>query len=948
MRMLFVLLITIPAFVFAQQPVTVLKLNWGGAPDEAGFRKAPEAFYGPQAFQMNGDTLWLLDSENQALKGFVKGRLQTRLTVPPYSDDFYLNSVNDYAVLSQNTLYFYTKRSLTARYVPLEPRMLIRSAVPISKDSVSVNFSDGRSIIFNFKENRTTRPQKGNRIDRKQKIHLIRLNSGRAAIEMNGTSFQVDFPQKDLASLRLIGMDDKGRLYANFERFVQQAPLRIRREIMVFSSQGQKLLVLNVPVNSYTQIFRDFFVDPAGKLYHMVSTVSGIEIIRWDLSAFYNPKNPPLIEYPQRFQKQRHYNLLIQPDEPARLTKTAVFEDYPQVLPQDALQTGDDYVQLLWQCAAGNLTNGIVIDEYGYPVQTPDWIVVGQNQKVPYKWGGFEDIELFTGGIDVLKYAGDKYTDKCCGTPSAVGVDCSGFVSRCWNLPKHYSTSMMDDDLTQPYSTWEELEPADAVHKVGHVRLFVQHNGDGSLEVVEASGKDWRVSYRDYFYSDLTDYTPRYYVNRQGAPGNIPQPRLNVVTVTDQTLLRWSVAGQENIEVLRLYASADGSDWNDPVSLQDTMTQYSEALADGQARYYRMTSVSSADGQTEGPVSDTYGVYRNDSKSKVLIVDGFDRTSATSGSWTQIHHAFAVTHGRALYANGIPFETTDNDALLRGEISLNDYPAVFWILGDESTHDGTFTKDEQELVESYLQNGGKLFVSGAEIAWDLDEKGAAYDQDFFNTFLKADYQADDSQSYTVSGEAGSPFDGLTLHFDDGSHGVYAVDYPDVIEPRNGSAAALRYATGDVAAVYYEGLFPEGGSEGKLFYMAFPFETIYDEAERNALMEKVVSFFELDVSSTLEHNQGTPQHFILYGNAPNPFNGQTHIRFYLPRPGKVEWQVFNVLGQSVFKETQSYDSAGIKQILFSSEKVSSGIYFYRLLFHTGSGVQMRSARMLIVK
>ena len=507
---------------------------------------------------------------------------------------------------------------------------------------------------------------------------------------------------------------------------------------------------------------------------------------------------------------------------------------------------------------------------------------------------------------------------------------------------------MMDDALTAAYGSWEQLEAADAVHKVGHVRLFVRHNGDGSLQVAEASGKDWRVSYRDYYYSDLTDYTPRYYVNRQGAPGNIPQPRLDFVTASQSTSLNWSVAGQENIDVLHLYASNDGAAWDAAVSLADTLSAYSEALPDGQARYYRMTSVSAEDGQTESVPSDAYGVYRNDSKSKALIVDGFDRTSATNGSWTKIYHDFAVTHGQSLFANEVPFETADNDAVLRGDVSLNDYAAVFWILGDESTHDGAFTKDEQALVKSYLQNGGKLFVSGSEAAWDLDEKGAVYDQDFFNAFLKAGYRADDSGSYTVYGEGGTPFDGLTLHFDDGSHGVYAVAYPDVIDPLNGSSASLRYASGDVAAVYYEGLFPDGGKEGKLFYMAFPFETIYDEAERNALMEKVASFFGLDVSSAVERRQNAPREFVLYGNAPNPFNGQTQIRFYLPLAGKVQLQVFNVLGQSVFKEAYHYDSAGAKHISFSSDNVSSGVYYYRLLLNAAGSVQARRGAMLIIK
>lgn len=244
-----------------------------------------------------------------------------------------------------------------------------------------------------------------------------------------------------------------------------------------------------------------------------------------------------------------------------QLHKVNEFEDFPQVLPSDALAVGDEYVAVQWTATTKNLTNGVVTDSYGNQVRTPDWIKVGQNKQVPYKWGGFESLEAFLYGIEILKYAGDNYTDNG-GTPSAVGVDCSGFVSRCWNLPRHYATSMMDDGLTLPYTSWSEAEPGDAVHKVGHVRMVVKQNNNGSLVVVESSGRDWRVSYRTYYYSSLSSYTPRYYVNRQGAPGNIPQPRLDLVQVDERLKINWSLEGLENVSSVRLYFSTDGNSWS--------------------------------------------------------------------------------------------------------------------------------------------------------------------------------------------------------------------------------------------------------------------------------------------------------------------------------------------------------------------------------------------------
>ena len=59
------------------------------------------------------------------------------------------------------------------------------------------------------------------------------------------------------------------------------------------------------------------------------------------------------------------------------------------------------------------------------------------------------------------------------------------------------------------------------------------------------------------------------------------------------------------------------------------------------------------------------------------------------------------------------------------------------MLGDESYLDATFDRDEQVIVKNYLQNGGRLFVSGSEVGYDLANLGNSYDQFFFSDFLKA-------------------------------------------------------------------------------------------------------------------------------------------------------------------------------------------------------------------
>jgi hypothetical protein len=46
-----------------------------------------------------------------------------------------------------------------------------------------------------------------------------------------------------------------------------------------------------------------------------------------------------------------------------------------------------------------------------------------------------------------------------------------------------------------------------------------------------------------------------------------------------------------------------------------------------------------------------------------------------------------------------------------------------WMCGEEATESESFGAVEQSLVQTYLQGGGKLFASGAEIGWDLVARG---------------------------------------------------------------------------------------------------------------------------------------------------------------------------------------------------------------------------------
>ena len=185
--------------------------------------------------------------------------------------------------------------------------------------------------------------------------------------------------------------------------------------------------------------------------------------------------------------------------------------------------------------------------------------------------------------------------------------------------------------------------------------------------------------------------------------------------------------------------------------------------------YYKMQSVAASDDSTMSFPSDTYGSYKTGTNETILIVDGFDRID---GSFLFPYHEFSMTMGNALVPWGYSFESADNDAVISGSVNLTNYDAVFWNLGDESTADETFNDIEQNFVKTYLQQGGNLFISGSEIAWDLDNLGSTTDRNFIRNYLKGAYAQDDAGSYEVRGQENTVFENLILNYDNGNYGVY--------------------------------------------------------------------------------------------------------------------------------------------------------------------------------
>ncbi|MBN1955385.1 MAG: fibronectin type III domain-containing protein [Anaerolineae bacterium] len=346
----------------------------------------------------------------------------------------------------------------------------------------------------------------------------------------------------------------------------------------------------------------------------------------------------------------------------------------------------------------------------------------------------------------------------------------------------------------------------------------------------------------------------RYFADRDGETVHLlPEPPTRLVARNSgpgQVTLTWEpppygdgVVG-DAATAYKVYHSDDGRGFDNGVEVvEPTLTV--AGLAPGSLHFFRVTARNAGGESFSTPVvaarTPQLGAWV-----PFLVVDGFDRldryamipqwendqlgTSRRMFLGRMNRYDYAVEHGAALHACQLPFDGATNEAVENDDVLLGDYLALDWIVGEDSTADAALSEAERARLAVYLDGGGRLLISGAEIGWHLARPSGGVDPDFYSNYLKAAYVGDDAETYAFVGSSGGPFDGLSGSFDDSSHGYYDVDYPDRMGTSGGSTMVIGYSggTGDGAAIAYSGDFA-------VVNVGFPLETVIDPAVRESLI-----------------------------------------------------------------------------------------------------------------
>jgi subtilisin family serine protease len=182
---------------------------------------------------------------------------------------------------------------------------------------------------------------------------------------------------------------------------------------------------------------------------------------------------------------------------------------------------------------------------------------------------------------------------------------------------------------------------------------------------------------------------------------------------------------------------------------------------------------------------------------------------------------------------------------------LQQYSAVFWSC--EWAFPSLDSAD-RSVVASYLSGGGKLFLSGQDIGWDLaSTDGIEYGTSsgaskiFFEQYLKSAFVNDDALTGNITGKENDTI-GMNLSFIRFQpFRASGEQYPDVLNPLGGSVVSFQYADGSQAgkgaSILYSG-------EYKLLYFGFGgFESIVDSSVRITVMDRILKWiFEYSIST----------------------------------------------------------------------------------------------------
>ena len=496
--------------------------NYRSSPSILSYRTDSEGnVYGPEDYIIDGTNTYLLNSANNTVLKYVSGNLSevidlTELNIigikiAVSNDDIYvLNndlvayniSIDSSGVDSGNAIHLYTfgiDEAITdfkiygnCLYVGVADRM------------------GGSTYVFDLSANSSRKtPEKyhGYFLDQNTLTTVGYADKNKTAL---GDALKIDIcnlttgvketvyveTEYLLAGVQYLGKDDAGKHIIKTTEISSNNDFSLiaSETIRGVDSYGQTLYIRQFPAQVKNVVNQFKVID--GNIYHLDCFSTTMSIV--------SVGNSNYIDYDSYASPLKS----ITPPVVSNIAKNRILT-VNSITRDEIMEIAASYhSEFEWECTADNIAS---MDNYIKPrcIST-----AGTYTMMPYCWGGFNTQTQFTNGLEAGGRAGNIATPSTGHVYNTYGIDCSGYVSRCWGQTSKYGTSTITAITTS--ITVSNLLEGDAFLKSGHIMLYEYTEGTNYVlyEATQLNSYD-RVAHTARSITNVTNdgYSPVRYIN---------------------------------------------------------------------------------------------------------------------------------------------------------------------------------------------------------------------------------------------------------------------------------------------------------------------------------------------------------------------------------------------------------------------------------------------------
>ncbi|MFH1906409.1 MAG: hypothetical protein ABIL11_03345 [Chloroflexota bacterium] len=296
----------------------------------------------------------------------------------------------------------------------------------------------------------------------------------------------------DLGGMQILGFGPQDDFFVTMEELAlnPDTGLQVDQTIRHYDASGKYLGVARVPVaGQYMYVQQGLAIGPDGAVYALATRPDRVEVLR--------------LVFTQSLD-----SILYEPPAPSNLTENRESFGVEACVSRDTIiNTASGYRNNSKYLSSTN-TDGVCSGR-----QKPRYLGgAGTYSSVSYDWNGFDTVSGFNGYMSPNTFkAGDiNTTSENCSR----GVDCSGFVSRTWQLTDKHGTCTLENISTQLPSKNDMLR-GDIYNKcLDHVVLFNSFGSDGMWGYESTTYNSYdRVVYIYSMWTRFSGYNPRKYNN---------------------------------------------------------------------------------------------------------------------------------------------------------------------------------------------------------------------------------------------------------------------------------------------------------------------------------------------------------------------------------------------------------------------------------------------------